>query len=197
MLNRDEFLTFGLHVVVVVLGITLLFGFHRKNNNVLQILQYPDPVLRKIAQPIDQINNDIITLSNDILSTLQYRSLLDFFFKGSMPRGLAATQVGIPKRLIVCGLNGQVKIMVNPEVLARAGVYSGYDDCMSVHKGDKKKIKRSAYIKVKYKNLDNMETILVARNRNAALLEHEIDHLNGVLNVDHWETDRETSLEDI
>jgi peptide deformylase len=114
----------------------------------------------------------------------------DFFLKRSRPRGLAAPQVGIPKRLVVCGLNGEIKVLVNPEILEREGTYSGQDDCMSVKKGDKKNIKRSAYVKLKYIGLDNKETILEVRNRHAALLEHEIDHLNGVLNIDHWAANR-------
>ena len=102
-----------------------------------------------------------------------------------MPRGLAAPQVGVSERLVVCGLNGEIKVMINPEILERKGVFLSYDDCLSVQ-NDNKVIKRSAYIKLKYIGLDNRERILTARNRDAALLEHEIDHLNGVLNVDYW-----------
>ena len=152
----------------------------------LRILDYPDPILREISNPIDPIDNHVIFLSNDMIATLRYRTVIDFFLKRSTPRGLAAPQVGRLERLVVCGLNGEIKIMINPEILAREGVYSGKDDCMSVHDGDNKILKRSAYVKVKYKGLDNREKILIARNRNAALLEHEIDHLNGVLNIDYW-----------
>jgi len=190
LLKKKELLTSGLCITVIAIGIAAFSGFYRSNNNVLQILEYPNPALRKVANPVDHINNDIVALSNDIIATLRYQTLKDFFLKRSMPRGLAANQVGIPKRLIVCGINGEIKTLINPEILAREGTYYGYDDCMSVHKGDKKKIKRSAYVKLKYISLDNKETILVAKNRHAALLEHEIDHLNGVLNIDYWAANR-------
>ena len=186
MFNRRSFLIFGLHVAVVALGIGAYLGFYRKNNNVLKILEYPDPILREISNRIDHIDTHIISLSNDMIATLRYRTMIDLVMKGSLPRGLAAPQVGILERLIVCGVNGEIKVMINPEILAREGEYSGKDDCMSVHKGDNKILKRSAYVKVKYKGLDRKEKILIARNRNAALLEHEIDHLNGVLNIDYW-----------
>ena len=186
MPDKRDFLIFGLYVAVTAAGIALFLGFYRINNNVLRILDYPDPILRAISNPIDHIDNHVIFLSNDMIATLRYRTVIDFFLKRSTPRGLAAPQVGRLERLVVCGLNGEIKIMINPEILAREGVYSGYDDCMSVKNGDNKIIKRSAYIKLKYKGLDNRERILIARNRDAALLEHEIDHLNGVLNIDYW-----------
>ena len=186
MFSKRDFLTFGLHVVVITIGIGAFLGFYRKNNNVLEIIQYPDPTLREISNPIDQIDNQIISLSDDMIATLRYRTIVDFVIRRSTPRGLAAPQVGISERLVICGINGEMKVMINPEILAREGVYSGKDDCMSVHKGDNKMIQRSAYVKVKYKGLDNTERILIARNRNAALVEHEIDHLNGVLNIDYW-----------
>ncbi len=185
MLNKRDFSIFGLHVVVITIGIVALLGFYRINNNVLKIIEYPDPILRKISNPIDHIDNQIIHLSNDIIATLRYRTIIDFFIKRSMPRGLAAPQVGVSERLVVLGLNGEIKVMINPEILERKGVYLSYDDCMSV-RNDDKVIERSAYIKFKYKGLDNREIILTARNRDAALLEHEIDHLNGVLNLDYW-----------
>lgn len=186
-LNKKSLLIFGMHVAVVAVGITLFLGFYRKRNNVLKIVEYPHPVLREISEPIDHIDNQVVTLSNAMVATLHYRTMIDFFADRSTPRGLAAPQVGIAKRLIVCGLNGEIKVMVNPEIVARKGSFSTHDDCMSVMKGDNKILERSAYLKVEYKDLHNNVRTLTARNHDAALLEHEIDHLNGVLNIDYWE----------
>ena len=185
MLTKRDFLKFGLWAAIIAIGIFAFLGFYTNNNNILKILAYPDPVLRKVASPIDRIDDNIISLSNDIITTLRYRTLVDFFTKTSIPRGLAAPQVGVSKRLVVCGLNGEIKVMVNPEILEREGTYHGHDDCMSVHQDDNTIIKRSAYVKLRYKGLDNRERTITARNRKAALLEHEIDHLNGVLNIDY------------
>jgi len=186
-LNKKSLLIFGMHVAVVAVGVTLFLGFYRKRNNVLKIVEYPHPVLREISEPIDHIDNQVVTLSNAMVATLHYRTMIDFFADRSTPRGLAAPQVGIAKRLIVCGLNGEIKVMVNPEIVARKGSFSTHDDCMSVMKGDNKILERSAYLKVEYKDLHNNVRTLTARNHDAALLEHEIDHLNGVLNIDYWE----------
>lgn len=185
MLTKRDFLKFGLCAAIIAIGIFAFLGFYTNNNNILKILAYPDPVLRKVASPIDRIDDNIISLSNDIITTLRYRTLVDFFTKTSIPRGLAAPQVGVSKRLVVCGLNGEIKVMVNPEILEREGTYHGHDDCMSVHQDDNTIIKRSAYVKLRYKGLDNRERTITVRNRKAALLEHEIDHLNGVLNIDY------------
>jgi len=186
-LNKKSLLIFGMHVAVVAVGVTLFLGFYRKRNNVLKIVEYPHPVLREISEPIDHIDNQVVTLSNAMVATLHYRTMIDFFADRSTPRGLAAPQVGIAKRLIVCGLNGEIKVMVNPEIVARKGSFSTHDDCMSVMKGDNKILERSAYLKVEYKDLHNNVRTLTAKNHDAALLEHEIDHLNGVLNIDYWE----------
>ena len=185
MLTKRDILTFGLCAAIIAIGIFAFFGFYKNNNNILKILTYPDPALRQVASPIDRIDDNIISLSNDIITTLRYRTLVDFFVKRSIPRGLAAPQVGILKRLVVCGLNGEIKVMVNPEILEREGTYHGHDDCMSVHQDDNTIIKRSAYVKLRYKGLDNRERTITVRDRKAALLEHEIDHLNGVLNIDY------------
>ena len=171
--------------MLIVIGITAIAGFYKIKRNVLPILEYPEPVLRQIAEPITKIDDSISVLTNDIISTLRYFSLVDFFVERSMPRGLAAPQVGIPKRLVVCGINGRIKVMINPKILERKGTYTDVDDCMSVEDDAGTVIKRSAYVKVRYRTLDNREEILVVKNDDAALVEHEIDHLNGVLNIDY------------
>jgi peptide deformylase len=187
LLNKKSLLIFGLHVAAVALGLSVFLGFYKKKYNVLKILEYPHPTLREISEPINQINNQIVSLSNAMVATLRYRTMVDFFVDRSTPRGLAAPQVGIAKRLIVCGLNGELKVMINPVIQEREGTFSIHDDCMSVETGDKKNLKRSAFIKVGYKDLNNIERTLTARSHDAALLEHEIDHLIGVLNIDYWE----------
>lgn len=166
------------------MGLILFCGLYRAGNNVLPIIQAPNPVLRQAALPIVHIDDSIISLSEDITATLRYRSMTDFFLKQSMPKGLAAPQVGIPKKLIVCGLNGEVKVMINPEILERKGNYTSLEGCLSVAKDKDRIINRSAYVRLKYRGLDNRKRILIARNEDAAMLEHEIDHLNGILNID-------------
>jgi len=192
-LGWRDLLIFGLQAAVIVIVLILFCGFYRAGNNILPIVQYPDPILHQVATPIDHIDDTIISLGEDIVTTLRYRSMTDFFLKRSMPKGLAAPQVGIPLKMIVCGLNGEAKVMINPEILERKGNYAILEGCLSVAKGKKRIIRRAAYVKLKYKGLDNRERILIVRDRDAAMLEHEIDHLNGILNID-IRTDKEGRL---
>jgi peptide deformylase len=120
-----------------------------------------------------------------MFATLRYYSLIGFFSKAFLSRGLAAPQVGISKRLIACGIYGEVKVLLNPEVVERRGTYSGYESCLSLPDTERKIINRPVFIKVKYKGLDNRENKLAATNEYAALLSHEIDHLNGILFIDY------------
>ncbi|MDH3996364.1 MAG: peptide deformylase [Desulfobulbaceae bacterium] len=185
LLNKKEMLLGGLYSAMIAIGILAIAGFYKINRNVLPILEHPDPALRQVAEPIVHIDNSIISLIDDIISTLRYQAMIDFFADRSVPRGLAAPQVGISKRLVVCGINGNIKVMINPEILERKGTYIDMDDCMSVREDNEMLIKRSAYVKIKYKTLENKEKILVVKNDYAALVEHEIDHLNGMLNIDY------------
>ena len=185
MLSKKEFIIGGLYTAMIALGIMAITGFYKKSMNVLRIIEHPDPILRKVSEPVTHIDDSIISLTEDIIATLRYQTMVDFFVERSVPRGLAAPQVGISKRLVVCGLNGKIRVMINPEILERKGVYLDTDDCMSVHEDKNTVIKRSAYVKVRYYTLENEEKILELQDDNAALLEHEIDHLNGVLNIDH------------
>jgi len=120
-----------------------------------------------------------------MISTLRYNSLIDFFTKAMLNRGLAAPQVGVPKRLIVCGLYGEIKVLINPEIVEKRGIYSGYETCLSLPSHDRKIISRPGLIKVKFRGLDDTENILEASKGYAALLTHEIDHLNGTLYIDY------------
>ena len=147
------------------------------------IVEYPNPILRGVSQSIDFIDDAIITLGNSMI--LRYKAPFEFFSKGSLYKGLAAPQVGIQKRLIVCGLYGEIKILINPEILEQSGTYSNSEYCLSLPQYHRKTITRSQNVTVKYKTLENTENVLVAKNSSAALLEHEIDHLNGVLYIDY------------
>jgi peptide deformylase len=120
-----------------------------------------------------------------MIATLRYNSLLGFFTKAFMSRGLAAPQLGVSRRLIVCGIYGEIKVLINPQIVETSGAYSGYENCLSLPDHDRKIIKRPEFIKVKYKGMDNREDLLVAAKGYAALVAHEIDHLNGILYIDH------------
>ncbi len=97
---------------------------------------------------------------------------------------MAAPQLGVAKRLIVCGLYGEIKVLVNPHVIESKGTYTSLETCLSVPTPKGAKLNRPGFIKVRYTGLDHQETVLAAAGEYAALLAHEIDHLNGVLYID-------------
>ena len=185
LLKKKEVLTIGLCGAVIAIGLFFFLHFYKGKNTVFRIVEYPHPALHQTADLIDHVDHSIISLSNRMISTLQYLAMIDFFSRGSLPVGLAAPQVGVSKRLFVCGINGKIKVMINPKIIHRKGTYFSHEGCLSLQGEEKRTVKRSAYVKLKYTDLDNMDRILVARDRHAALVEHEIDHLNGIFNTDY------------
>ena len=171
--------------MLVGMGIMALLAFYKTRMTVLPIMEHPEPILRQVSAPIYAIDDSTVSLTSDIISTLRYQSLVDFFLERSIPRGLAAPQVGVSKRLIVCGIHGRIRVMINPQILERKGTYRDIDNCLSVREERETVIARSAFVRVKYRTLDNKEKILEVKDDYAALVEHEIDHLNGVLNLDY------------
>lgn len=185
MLSKKELAMLGLSAVLIGVGIATIALYHKKNTPVLPVLQHPEATLRRVATPVVHFDDSAVSLGDTLVATLRYRALVDFFTRRAMPRGLAAPQVGISKRLIACGLRGTIHVMINPVILERKGTYLDSDSCMSVENERKTVISRSAYVKVRYTTMENRKKILIARNDDAALIEHEIDHLNGVLNIDY------------
>ena len=81
MLNKKEFLMGALYSALIVIGIMAITGFYKKNMNVLRIIEHPDPILRKVSEPVAHIDDSIISLTNDIVSTLRYQTMVDFFIE--------------------------------------------------------------------------------------------------------------------
>ena len=184
-MKRRDFLKLGLLTTLAAAGGAGFLKIYKHTSGVKKIIEYPTPVLRMVASPVDVIDDTIVSLSRQMIATLRYNSLVGFFTKAFMSRGLAAPQMGVSQRLIACGLYGEVKVLVNPQIVATGGAYAGYENCLSLPDRERMIINRPGFIKVAYKRLDNRETTLDASKGYAALLAHEIDHLNGILYIDH------------
>ena len=184
-MKRRNLLKFGFFSALAATAGTGFLKIYKHHTGVKNIFEFPAPILRKISIPVDAIDDKIITLSQQMIATLRYYSLIGFFSRAFLSRGLAAPQVGVSKRLIACGIYGEIKVLLNPEVVEKRGTYCGYESCLSLPDTERKIINRPAFIKVKYKGLDNRKNELTATNDYAALLAHEIDHLNGILFIDH------------
>jgi peptide deformylase len=143
--------------------------------SMLDIRVVPDPVLRKKAKRVSGMDNSVKKLIADMLETLH----------GAPGRaGLAAPQVGVPLRVVVIGLPDEEDIvLVNPEVVRRTGEREVTEGCLSIP-GYYGVIKRSEKVRVKARDENGRELKINADDILAQVLEHEIDHLNGVLYID-------------
>ena len=149
---------------------------------VRQIRTAPDPVLKRKAKKIHTIDGSVKKLIRDMLETMHAEP-------GRV--GLAAPQVGISLRVIVIGIPEEEEIvLVNPEIVRRKGERIIDEGCLSVP-GYFGQIGRSESVTVKGRDRNGKEVRIKAEGLLAQVLEHEIDHLNGKLYIDHPEV-RET-----
>ena len=143
----------------------------------LPILRFPDPRLRKIAARIDRIDDGIRRLARDMAETMYEAPGI----------GLAATQVDVHKRLIVIDASetrDQLLTLINPEIVAEEGHQVREEGCLSVP-GIYDKVERAEHVVVRYQCLEGNERMLGAEGLLAVCLQHEIDHLNGRVFVEH------------
>ena len=143
------------------------------------ILELPNPVLRKRAKKVRRIDSELLRLAYDMVDTMQAANGV----------GLAANQVGELKRLIVIQLpeeEEEVRIYINPEIVQRDGEREVEEGCLSIP-GYRAMIKRSVW--VRFRAMDHTEQLVKFKAEDilSQVLEHEIDHLNGILYIDHME----------
>lgn len=146
---------------------------------VLEILQFPDPTLRRRAEPIAHVDERIYRLAQNMAETM-YRA---------PGIGLAAPQVGISERLIVVDLSagenpGELITIVNPVILCREGEVRMEEGCLSVP-DLRETVTRCRRIVVRGHDLEGRAVELEGEDLMAVALQHEIDHLDGVLFLDH------------
>ncbi|MFC1977478.1 peptide deformylase [Chloroflexota bacterium] len=145
---------------------------------VLHIRVAPDPVLRQKAKRVRSIDGSIHRLISDMIETMH----------DAPGVGLAAPQVGISLRVIVVGLPEQAEIaLINPQIVRRRGERLINEGCLSVP-GYIGQLKRSESVTVKGRDPNGKEIRIKADALLAQALEHEIDHINGVLYVDRLES---------
>ncbi len=138
----------------------------------------PDPVLRRKSKRVRSIDGSIRKLINNMLETMHSASGV----------GLAAPQIGIPLRVIVIGMPGEEDIaLVNPGLVRRKGERLINEGCLSIP-GYIGEIKRAESVTVKGRDPNGKEIRIKADGLLAQALEHEIDHLNGVLYIDCLES---------
>ncbi len=146
---------------------------------ILNILTYPDPELKKISEPVEEVDENIKTLIDDMFETMYDAPGI----------GLAAPQVGVLKRVIVLdigerdGGQGARLALVNPEIISSAGETTFEEGCLSVPEFTADVV-RAAEVKVIGMNRKGESVEIEAGGLMAIALQHEIDHLDGILFVD-------------
>lgn len=144
--------------------------------SVYNIVTKEDKLLRKTCAAVPEITPNVKKMMDRMLETMYDANGV----------GLAAPQIGILKRVVVIDIGedgpGPLKL-INPEILERSGVQDGPEGCLSCPGiwGD---VKRSQYVKVKALNPEGEEIIIEGEGFLARALQHEIDHLDGILFID-------------
>lgn len=144
-----------------------------KNRN-LKIVLFGDPVLREEAKPVTVYHSKLHALID---------SMADALDKRDDGAALAANQVGVLKRISVIDYEGEYIEMINPVILESSGENIAEEGCLS-YPGYFGKVPRAENVKVKYCDREGKEIIIERSGKMARCLQHEIDHLNGILFID-------------
>ena len=145
-----------------------------------KILTEPDPFLRQKSKKVEEVNDSIRILMDDMLDTMYEAPGI----------GLAAIQIGVPKRVIVIDLSkdGEKKnplYFVNPEIITKSDNESSYEEgCLSVP-NQFAEISRPNKCKIKFLDYNGNEKILEMNGLLATCIQHEMDHLEGILFIDY------------
>ena len=143
------------------------------------IITIPDPVLRKISEPVERVDAETLKLMDDMLETMYAAPGI----------GLAAIQVGVPRRVIVIDASKEGEprapmCFINPELVALGSTTRPYEEgCLSIPEVTVE-IERPATVTVEYLDRDGKRQQIAADGLLATALQHEIDHLDGHLIID-------------
>lgn len=144
-----------------------------------EIITYPNDILARKSEPISEITPEIRELADDMVRIMYENNGI----------GLAAPQVGINQRIITVDVSGpekreDLRILVNPEIVSKEGETETEEGCLSVI-DYRARVKRSAQVRARATDLEGEEVDIDADDIMAVCLQHEIDHLDGILFIDH------------
>ena len=146
---------------------------------VLQMRVFPDPILRQRARKVTQFDAKLAQLAADMAETMAVHHGV----------GLAANQVGVLQRMCVVKMEDweDALVLVNPEIMRREGLREVEEGCLSLP-GYRGMVNRAERIRVRYQDLTGKQQRLRAECMLAQAIEHETDHLNGILYIDYLES---------
>ena len=142
---------------------------------VLSIRKYGDPLLRRRAQPVREVTPELRSLAEDMIDTMYDEAGI----------GLAAPQVGAAVRMMVVGdeRGRNPRALVNPVITEQGGAITAEEGCLSIP-GIFADVTRAEWVQVEAQDLDGQPVSIRARGFHARVLQHEMDHLDGVLFID-------------
>jgi len=143
----------------------------------LDILHYPDPRLYRTAEPVVEVDESVRALVRDMAETMY----------AAPGMGLAATQVNVHKRVVVIDASEErdrLLVLINPEIVSREGVQYREEGCLSVP-GIYEPVERAERVTVRALGLDGKSFTMTAEKLLAVCIQHELDHLEGKVFVDH------------
>lgn len=140
---------------------------------ILEIKKYPDPVLRKRCQPVKVFDEKLKKLCVEMFEVMDAEQGI----------GLAAPQVGQSFYFFIVNFQGKEMVFINPEITKKEEVEIFEEGCLSFP-GLFIKVKRPKKIELKFQNIDGQEKNIQADGLLARVIQHELDHLNGILFID-------------
>lgn len=143
----------------------------------LEVLHFPDPRLRTVAKPVDQVTPEIKTMAENMIETMYDENGV----------GLAATQINFHYRLVVIDVSetrDQPMVLINPEIIEQSGEEESQEGCLSVPDTNAD-VKRSEFVTLQFQDIDGKVQIINADGLLAVCIQHELDHLDGKLFIDY------------
>lgn len=142
---------------------------------ILPLVVAPDPRLLICSEPVDKVTNEIRQLMDDMVETMRHEDGV----------GLAAVQVGIHKRILVMEIDDKLYYVVNPEIITSSEDENIYEEgCLSFPK-QRALVTRPKKVTVKCLGYQGEEQMIECDELLATCIQHEIDHLNGIVFIDH------------
>jgi len=143
------------------------------------IVRYGAEVLQRVARPVDNITDREVSTVRDMIETMY----------GASGVGLAAPQIGVGQRIMVTDASGGEKkdnliVLVNPEIVSTDGEQHEEEGCLSIP-GFSEVVRRPKHVVIRGLDLDGRETVIEGSDLLARAFCHELDHLNGVLFLEH------------
>ncbi|MFC1944587.1 peptide deformylase [Chloroflexota bacterium] len=176
MCKKGLFITISC-MILVLTGLALFNGplTGTQEQTCLEILEYPNPILREDCVEVDVVDDEIRRLIDDMIATMEKNGAV----------GMAAPQVGVAKRVIVMQTQDGPRGFINPVILAKSNEEeTAAEICMSIM-GNPVEVSRARTVVVGALTREGEEIVMAVEGDEARRFQHEIDHVNGILVIDY------------